>query len=1047
VQQRLFQFAGIRERCGFQIRGTAEVSANVGAWDALYVEPTFPTSFAAVEIVRPTIPTQVSVGGWPADTPTISNGLVNFTTMKGWLGDTIPGVDVNAAAVDTKTTSQADATFSSKGGALALSVSGLGDYLSQVKAVHANAMTLQSSPPQPKVSTTVMFNADTLTLGFAADILNCGVLSYDDTTKPGGAKASGVVQSSNAVQPNGILQYNGGVVSQVVAWQPTCNRWVSVQRITEGLFGPLEHEIVGFPDVGTLGMGASTSNDPSELIVHDVLLRYANDSPVVQGRKKSFRGKDRALDIVARTSVPREVTLPEIHYGSRYAVRLRAVDITGVTRVGDNDQTAWTQYTDGDNPPSNALNSNVADLTRLSPLQPPVLNRPHHESSSSRVDQITLLMASSGTHVDEGQAWRRIEPPRVPSIVAEMHGMLSDPQYADALEQYLRARPSGKPISYPDPLAKGIRIVFLGPDGVRQSFRAYYLGTWPEIKPLYVRMDIRRDLPRPHPWRVTATDDGFLVSVLPGIEVTAQMSSISHSQRHTHLKLLHPNVLRADFDDPTTKVPISRARTATYGALGQENESVITRARKLALVAATKIPAWQPTLVAPPTATRVPGDKSAEVCVEMNFPVFSADQLEIRATWPDWRIGADGKTPERYDRSRVITTQTVSQRPQELALITWNDTLDTRRRDVRYSFFVRSRYVGLFAPEDATHFLTQVPPSNDPASLNTGLVTLKNTVQPKKLAVDRISTTFEWTSAGKRTRSPGTVRMYFNGDLHLTGDGEQVGIVLNPTPKVPPPGPVPFSWIGQDPLFATSGTPITNANLMASQLLGSAGPPKSVGLVYYDTTTFKKALTTVTILPFDPHFDARDGRWYVDLTVIEPVTGDTSSYMPFVGLAVCRYQPMSLHECHLSEVLELPTFQPLPKRSATTTVKWIGEQRWQVDVKLEASQFAVTTQRHVRVSLDRKRFPVVDPHAGSELIWEPDDDLDRAFTTIDATPGAEHYQAILNLPYPRGFRVRIAESELYELNDVIRSTPRPRLVYIDVTDDLETLVRHRTPVG
>lgn len=178
---------------------------------------------------------------------------------------------------------------------------------------------------------------------------------------------------------------------------------------------------------------------------------------------------------------------------------------------------------------------------------------------------------------------------------------------------------------------------------------------------------------------------------------------------------------------------------------------------------------------------------------------------------------------------------------------------------------------------------------------------------------------------------------------------------------------------------------------------------------------------------------------------LEPFSGYTSrAICHSSGLRFAATSPASVRGRHLSKILELPTFQPLPKRTMTTTVTHIGHELWLVDVQLEASQFASAAQRSLAVVLERKRFPVVDHGAGEVLIWEPDDVADRAFSaTADSKPGREHYQARLPLPYPRGFRVKVTESELYATHDVKIPGPRPRLVYIDATEDLGTLMPHR----
>ena len=68
-----------------------------------------------------------------------------------------------------------------------------------------------------------------------------------------------------------------------------------------------------------------------------------------------------------------------------------------------------------------------------------------------------------------------------------------------------------------------------------------------------------------------------------------------------------------------------------------------------------------------------------------------------------------------------------------------------------------------------------------------------------------------------------------------------------------------------------------------------------------------------TILGYLPRFEASSGLWYADVQV-----GADAVYMPFVRLAVGRYQPNSLsEEMVLSRITTIDIVQPLPNRMLT----------------------------------------------------------------------------------------------------------------------------------
>jgi hypothetical protein len=73
--------------------------------------------------------------------------------------------------------------------------------------------------------------------------------------------------------------------------------------------------------------------------------------------------------------------------------------------------------------------------------------------------------------------------------------------------------------------------------------------------------------------------------------------------------------------------------------------------------------------------------------------------------------------------------------------------------------------------------------------------------------------------------------------------------------------------------------------------------------------------TLATVALYHPKFDSRRNRWYVDIR-IDPV----GSYLPFLRLALARYQPHALPGFELSQIVATEFTQLLPTRSASVAV-------------------------------------------------------------------------------------------------------------------------------
>jgi hypothetical protein len=125
--------------------------------------------------------------------------------------------------------------------------------------------------------------------------------------------------------------------------------------------------------------------------------------------------------------------------------------------------------------------------------------------------------------------------------------------------------------------------------------------------------------------------------------------------------------------------------------------------------------------------------------------------------------------------------------------------------------------------------------------------------------------------------------------------------------------PLVTQW-GMDPIWASNPLPadlptfghFKNAKqiglrLTLEELEGVKGPSEG----FYD----------VGVAAYKPEYDKDRGLWYCDLEI----DAGRAAYLPFIRLALVRYQPHSLPDAHLSHVVLADLAQLTPERTATIT--------------------------------------------------------------------------------------------------------------------------------
>jgi hypothetical protein len=158
----------------------------------------------------------------------------------------------------------------------------------------------------------------------------------------------------------------------------------------------------------------------------------------------------------------------------------------------------------------------------------------------------------------------------------------------------------------------------------------------------------------------------------------------------------------------------------------------------------------------------------------------------------------------------------------------------------------------------------------------------------------------------QRRRRGGGLRIYLDRPWFSSGDGELLGVVVG-SHTIPLADDYPFiTLVGQDPIRAAAplqfAKPTTFRNSARSTQLHQFEPPNKL----------------MTIVLYTPVYDSETRRWYCDLEL-----ATENAYMPFVRLALTRYQPNAVEGMELSRIVLADVVQTLPDR--LLTVVWGGE--------------------------------------------------------------------------------------------------------------------------
>ncbi|NDW00113.1 hypothetical protein [Salipiger sp. PrR002] len=467
---------------------------------------------------------------------------------------------------------------------------------------------------------------------------------------------------------------------------------------------------------------------------------------------------------------------------------------------------------------------------------------------------------------------------------------------------------------------------------------------WPDAQGFRIELEERAETDSELPCKVAFPDDGRpkwdeAERVLRLFLPKGQILRLRYSS------FIAPEFLRA-FGMPRWTAT-QKAGEALMMAAAIGETWLMTPFRRLVMVHATQQPICAPQLLNL-TAQRGLGEPSARLLVRqvlLHGP--STGKFQIEARWKEWVDDINRPGPERVSfngalaevrlaenhRNGFILAQAVDAQlaDPEAKRGDVHEIGDTRFRLVQYRVRATTRFREYLPPAmyDKPALITRegpdaegpafaLPDEGDPGApvlRQTGGATAQTPVPASAPPADPrllyVVPTFRWQRpkiAGRHevTRHGNGLRVWLDRPWFSSGDGELLGVVLlangGSFSKIPEDMEQLVTQWGTDPMWETS---------QPKQAISDTDFPARVTAESLRLQE-KPGHAPVRILGHRVHWDAERSLWFCDIE-LNPGT----TYMPFVRLALVRYQPNALPQVKISKVVLAEFAQVLPRRKLT----------------------------------------------------------------------------------------------------------------------------------
>lgn len=589
-------------------------------------------------------------------------------------------------------------------------------------------------------------------------------------------------------------------------------------------------------------------------------------------------------------SVP-EGTLPRLRFAHNYQLRARVADIAGGgLKVND--------------PAANHYFTELVQYRRYEPIAPPELILPptldpKKLSPGETINQL-VIRSDFDSDVSEfnSNARRLLFTPKTSLTMSEQHKALDDmtpEEIRQLLKQALAHDIQNAPSSLdevllPDFAAAGVcffpRPEPGGPSGIRTEQRAWS-EQWPDFRPMEIvlreRSAANSNILEWEESSDPSLGDRLIVRLAKAEEVTLELSSF----------------LKADFLDHFAIYDLLPIESETEAAVRKGRHPMVTPLQAVTLTHAVPRPLRSPGSLSNSSETlKVLRDKGQTFALldpvpfDLGVDSKSTAKLEITAKWTE-QMGSGIDQPVNVPVQSIIINSGEDRIQNKIH----HEFGDTRHRNITYTLTAVSRFKQFFKQENEELYVTKTELP----------VSIPSSAPPPPLIVISTRPALVWEENCEegsdfilnRHRLGGHLRIELKGPWYDTGEDEELAVLVwndNNPPKE--------MW----PFITQAGSDFTQKTLSpkrwpsALDFTLASGAPQEVYL--------NEAKGYVMAVPHKPWF--KDKRCFVDIAIPSLVT---ESYMPFLRLAVARYQRNSLKDLELSSVVMTEMVQLLPDRT------------------------------------------------------------------------------------------------------------------------------------